>query len=1237
MALQKDRLLESLDQLRDTIRQEEQLKGRQVPVCSDNVLREIAKTKPLKISDFLAISGIGRVFMERYASRFLQVIMTYQQESVNEVHVSKTAFKVLDHYKDRLTNISRRNPNLYMGKIVRRRNFDMAALQLNLEIVQFLTNKRQKVLSLRFPSTIEGDQLERHITVLYRETNKDEKETGSYDLYLAYPYVEGVFKRDQFAIKAPLLYFPVKLVRKQRAFELHKVTDKDIIFNRDLLLAISKFEQNDVDSKTPFLQEVSIKAIRDIVIPYYEANGIELKKPEVSMDFIPFKRELKDQFVKRKKGVFHLLEYMTLGRYKLYSSMIQKDMSTILDQQKYNDLLEGLIDESNLYSQEKDVVFQLSSAPINEERLSYINDVNYAQEKVIDLVNTEQKLVIWGPPGTGKSQTITSLIASSVLKGQNVLVVSEKKVALDVIYSRLKNASRYTMFIDDTENKQAFYQKMQTFVSPSAPERTLNNDIYELEQQISKVLFDMDRAIELLYHESIQYVPIHKLYSRYVRDKDVLADFTPKQVHQLFASVFGDITFKQMDILEQTFDTNAHLRDYLRYETMCRDYPLLEKLETKISRSNKIDLENFTEEFRKLENQLEHVWFLKRRKLKKEFIEGHKKSILYLTKKRSIDKAYMKLLLQDDTLHNYIMTNLNKLNKLRKRHKELTPFKHKFLNMFLTHPQLMNREDPAKIRRYLFDAFYTGYLEEFKAQHQEYLYIFDKYEDKRQELDRLMEQKREITIETFDMELYKYALNLLDSKRIMDIKRSLESERKLSVKAFINQFQLELMNSIKIWMMTPETVSAILPLVYGMFDVVIFDEASQMYVEKGIPSIYRAKKVVIAGDTKQLRPSSLGIGRLEDDDEYYEEDVIKDITMDAKSLLDLARYKYYETILNYHYRSRYEELIAFSNYAFYEGKLIVSPNQQTPDKPPIEYVHVKDGVFDNRRNEEEAKAVIRLLRKVFRERTNNETIGVITFNSSQRDLIENYIDEELFKRGKYQKLFERELFRQEDGEDKSLFVKNIENVQGDERDIIIFSMGYGRDPEGIVHRRFGWLNNEGGQNRLNVAISRAKQKVYFVSSLYPEELKVEDLKSTGPKLLKNYMRYCYYISNNKPDLARDVLQQLHHTDATERSDVLSPFVEDVKARVERSGYHVKTNIGIGRYSIDLAVYDEDNNEYLLGIICDVDNNLDMTARRDLIHQEKYLRARNWDLYRVFSSNWYMDKNKEMRAIREYLK
>ncbi|MBU1094344.1 MAG: DUF4011 domain-containing protein [Firmicutes bacterium] len=938
MALKKNRLLESLDLLRDQIKEEENLRTGKTPiVCTDSILEEISKKKPLKISDFLAISGVNNVFMDEYAMRFLQVILKFQNESVKEVQVSKSAFKVLDHYKDRLTNISRRNSNLYMGKITNKNCFDISLLDHKADIIDFLTNKRVTSMKLQAQSTSSEETQENHITTLYREINMSEKETGSYDLYIAYPYIEGVFKHDNFAIKAPLLYFPVKLTRNKREFSIKKDKDKDIIFNRDLLLVTAKMEKNDIDSNAPFISTFNQATLHDVVIPYYVANGVNIKDTKTDFSFSLYKNEQKDQFTRHhKKGIFEIKEYITLGKYKLYSSMIQKDMNSILDSNKYNELLSGLIDETNLYAEEKDVNFKIANDPVDESRLSYINDMNYAQEKVIDLVNKEQKLVIWGPPGTGKSQTITSLIAASVLKGENVLVVSEKKVALDVIYSRLKNASKYTMFIDDSENKQDFYQKLKEFISPTPPQRTINNDVFKLEEEINEILETLDKSIDLLYNQSIQDVPIHKLYTRYVKDKDVMDDLTPKKVHQMFKHIFVKPVFKELVSIEKTFDKLNHLNDYMAYEEMSHEHPLLLKLETKISRSNRIEFEQFNTDFFDYKDKYQRAWFFKKRSLRKKFLQNNQKRILFLTKKKSFNRKYFRLLLTDGRLHKYVHENLNNLDKLKTKHEQLTENEVKFLDMLLHHPLVKDIPNIAKQRHYLFDAFFTGYLEDYKAKNQKYLYILEKYQEKVDELNHLMEEKKHVTTESFEMELYKYALNFSNTKRIMDIKHMLDSTRKLSIKAFIDKYQLELMNNIRVWMMTPEVVSAIVPLVYGMFDLVIFDEASQMYVEKGIPAIYRAKKVVIAGDTKQLRPSSLGIGRLEDEDELFEAEDLQDISMDAKSLLDLARYKYNETILNYHYRSTYEELIAFSNYAFYEGKLIVSPNQMESKKPPIE-------------------------------------------------------------------------------------------------------------------------------------------------------------------------------------------------------------------------------------------------------------------------------------------------------------
>ena len=216
-------------------------------------------------------------------------------------------------------------------------------------------------------------------------------------------------------------------------------------------------------------------------------------------------------------------------------------------------------------------------------------------------------------------------------------------------------------------------------------------------------------------------------------------------------------------------------------------------------------------------------------------------------------------------------------------------------------------------------------------------------------------------------------------------------------------------------------------------------------------------------------------------------------------------------------------------------------------------------------------------------------------------------------------------------------MKNIENVQGDERDIIVFSMGYARGPDGIFRRQFGWLNNDGGQNRLNVAISRAKKKIYFVSSMHPEEFKVEDLNSVGPKLLKDYMSYCNYISLKKTDLAKEVLQGLYQKQDDLLNTDISELTQEIKQRLERNNYMVKTEIGVGNYQLNLAIYDQEKDMYQLGIICEVDETKQLDARRDLVHQRKYLEGRNWNIYRVFASNWYADPNKEMRKIRNILR
>ncbi|MFA5471510.1 MAG: AAA domain-containing protein [Acholeplasmataceae bacterium] len=1231
MTVRKNQLLDQLEKLRDHLKEELIKEGVSKPICNDQALIEMAKKKPERLSDFLAISGLDKDFLEMYAHLFLEIILFHTKKDVKKVNVSKAASFVLDRYKDRLTNISKTNPNLYMGKIEKLRSFDLYDEQKLDELKAFLSRKKD---TYKLDTANEADFLS--LTTLYRHMNKDYKDYGTYHLYLGYPYVEGIFKKDNFPIKAPLAYMPVKLERIKKTYILSFDTHKDIVLNRDLVLAVSRIEKANIDEKMPLISDLSHKTIMDTVIPFYINQGLEVKKTQ-KFDYIPFKSELKDDFVKSHKANFDIKGYITFGRYQLYSSMIQKDMADIIEQRSYNDLLEGLIDETNLYDEQKPLLTQVSTDNINESKLVYINDINFSQEKVIEMIDQHKKMVIWGPPGTGKSQTITSLIANQSLRGENVLVVSEKKVALDVIYHRLGAASKFAMFIDDASDKTKFYEQLAHFMDQRPPVRRHNNDIYRLEEGIKELDDTFNKALELLYKKQYQYKPLAYFYERYVKDKDIIETLTPKKIHQLFKHYLGTIDFDDVERLEHTFDKDRKLKTYLEYHHFMSKYRWFGKLETKISRSSLIEFSHFMDELHVFEQSYRKAWYFRKRSLRFNFLMKNQMRLSFMSNKKSIDKKLVYALVKDHAFRKYLETAIKTLNKTKTIYDKLKPLDLKFLDMLNKDESIKTLDPIEKYRSYLFDGYFTGFLEDFKATHQKYLFILDSYDKKMTEFKEFIAEKRDVTKESFEMTLFTHALDFSNTKRIMDIKRILESDKKPSVKAFFDMFHVELFSHIKVWLLTPEAISTVIPLKLNLFDLVIFDEASQMYVEKGIPAIYRAKKVVIAGDPKQLRPSSLGFGRVDEEDPFEEDEILGHVTYDAKSLLDLARYKYKEALLNYHYRSQYQELIEFSNHAFYDGKLIISPNVSQPKTPPITYIYVKEATFYKRSNVEEAKEVIKLLKTVLKDKNEHESVGIITFNSIQRDLILNYIDDELFKKSIFQKRLEQEVYRSQDQEDQSLFVKNIENVQGDERDIIIFSMGYAKDDTGVVKRRFGWLNHEGGQNRLNVAITRAKKKIYFVSSLYPEHLKVDDLSGKGPKLLKDFMRYCYYVSNQNHELAKEVLMGLYQKESLTKTKLLSHMASEIKQRLIRLGYHVDEAIGIGQFKMDLAIYDEDKKAYLLGIICDISNEYHMTVRKELFHQEKFLNARGWEILRVFHMHWYENPNGVLNEIKDRLK
>lgn len=497
-------------------------------------------------------------------------------------------------------------------------------------------------------------------------------------------------------------------------------------------------------------------------------------------------------------------------------------------------------------------------------------------------------------------------------------------------------------------------------------------------------------------------------------------------------------------------------------------------------------------------------------------------------------------------------------------------------------------------------------------------------------------------------------------KRMFQLKQSSRGNSKRLREAVHASLDRGLLAMRPCWLMNPTTVSEVFPLKSGLFDLVIFDEASQCPIEQAVPAIYRGESLVVSGDEMQLPPTDFFSSSTPGDDEADESSdaaasdspttdgaltrLNVNFLLNVEDLLKASIGYLRECNLLVHYRSRDPALIQFSNRAFYGGCLEVPPISRRSENEgvPIQY-HWVGGTYERRTNREEAVRVVALLKDIWSKRGSAPTIGVVTFNRPQRDLIEDLIDEECHRDSAFRFHFEEELARREDNQDVGFFVKNLENVQGDERDVMIFSTTFGRDKEGRFARRFGPVGAEEGHRRLNVAVTRAKCRVIVVSSMPISEVSSALSASSAPgsqlspaAYLQLYLAYAKAVSDADEDGVRRILQRLsvragELTTATPES----PFEEDVQRVLEGLGLTVHSQIGESGFRIDLAVVAADPaHGYLLGIECDgATYHSDRSARLRDVWRAEILRARGWELYRIWSTRWWYYRGEEIEKLK----
>ena len=453
------------------------------------------------------------------------------------------------------------------------------------------------------------------------------------------------------------------------------------------------------------------------------------------------------------------------------------------------------------------------------------------------------------------------------------------------------------------------------------------------------------------------------------------------------------------------------------------------------------------------------------------------------------------------------------------------------------------------------------------------------------------------------------------------LKRELSKQRRLMPLRKLFMSIPNLITSLKpCFMMSPLSVSVFLEANSYEFDMVIFDEASQVHTEDAIGAIMRGKQAIIVGDTKQLPPTNFFAASLNDDDYDIDADNDDDYSGAYESILDEAIAVLPERGLRWHYRSKHEHLIAFSNLKIYNSSLITFPSTvETAPDFGVEYIYVADGVYDRsgkRNNPIEANRVADLIFEHIRKHP-DRSLGVVTFSEAQQNAVDAAIRQKRIRDNSY------EFFFAED-KDEPFFIKNLENVQGDERDTIIFSIGYARDNKGIMYMNFGPLSRDGGYRRLNVAITRAKYNIKLVGSIVPTDIDTDKISSEGVKMLRSYIEF-----------ARQGITAIENELFYDNGlNFDSPFEEAVYDFLMSKGYNVITQVGCSGFRIDMAVKDPVlSGKFALGIECDgATYHSSRTAReRDRLRQEM-LESMGWRIYRIWSTDWIKDPKSEEEKL-----
>jgi very-short-patch-repair endonuclease len=1220
----------------------------------------------------------------------------------------------LEVYRDRLLHVDWRNRAVLLRRTEKRWTLDLATHfkddpeQVD-EILAKATRTKGTICLVKDSDLSErADDARSWLVQLERTSRLIFEETGVRDFYLGFPFLVGKAGKES-AVRAPLILFPVEIERRREGIcgWYLSFSDEEPILNRALIGAIRQgcgitFPDEMLDEAQDLADGSPKEDVASHLILGMQGilrhNGLELRDSEPNEFAKGLEAVTRESLGLLDEQQLHLEGIAIIGSFPQGSTAIFRDYEDMLtrvqqgggDQGIVDDLLEAPALREGRTEISKAI--DIDSVPDNQIDLALPTDSS--QDSVILESQSSECVVVRGPPGTGKSQVIVNLITNALAKDQKVLVVCQKRAALDVVYQRLGRVglSEVAVLLHDARgDRQGAYAALAKRMEGDPPpeDQRLEREIAEASSQIDLTIAELNSIVKPMWTEYFGGARLQELYTAAQPgfmprlQMEALANRLSKQsltglLQKMPGIQTGHIKFDAPASPLSKRKSFASLNSAVKYDLQAS----IMKAES-LALSSPMTLDDVQQQSAAIAS-LDDYEALRTRFLR--FLNGRWRranrqrkliSSIYPSDPRLSDAASLKAAL---THGNDLLVSLEDLRSVL-RQDGFEEIKMAQRNP----PALRDKLEAIRLSLDEFDAVqeYDRTLASLDATGSELVDLcrrslpvadapwarmveqevvarwiagiesrnpqlagdpFRRYLELKFRLHDLLKKRRDLFVRRLALKV------LRDAKRAelppgehhpnkrpeTDWNRLLaefnKKRRVKSVRSLLEEFPFQMMRVAPCWLVSPEAGSEVLPLTKGLFDLVVFDESSQLAVERSLPAIYRGRRVVIAGDEKQLRPFDLF--RSKDDEEELDE------VTEAESLLVLAMRVFTPRYLSWHYRSRYQELIDFSNHAFYDGNLEIAANvDRSFPAPPIEFVRV-NGSWDERTNDTEAQKVVDIITALLAEGEKAgrlPSIGVITFNEPQRDLIEDVIDERRQRSKDFERLFSEASSNARNLDDRP-FVKNIENVQGDERDVILFSVGYAPDRQGRFRVQFGSLSQEGGENRLNVAVTRAREKVVMVASFDPASLPVDDVKNLGPRRLKDYLVYAHAVSEEKHDAVSDLLAKMSTTgkkiELAQIPALGRPLEDQVKEALEAKGYKVDAKVGFSGYRIDLAVVDpSDESRYVLGIECDggTFHSARSARERDVVRQA-FLEDRGWEMDRVWSRNWWRNRDAELLRL-----